>query len=103
VLGRIVPSASEPRLSQGFDPLERELNFTAKYFYTISTDTHIDHMVILPIRLPRGANKNATATVHFEASNRARGPMRYHNPCRSLHGSGRRAGRQWIFYSLLIW
>src|SRR3981189_831134 len=42
--------------------LVREREFAAQNFYTISTDTHIDHLVILL----RGAHKNATGTVHFE-------------------------------------
>jgi len=67
VRGKIVPSASEPRLAQRFDPLDGERDFTAENFHTISTDTHIDHLVILPIILLRDANKNATGTVHFDA------------------------------------
>jgi hypothetical protein len=38
----------------------------AENFYTISTDTHIDDMVILPLVRLCGANKNAAGTVHFE-------------------------------------
>jgi hypothetical protein len=45
-----------------FSLLVREREFSAKNFHTISTDTHIDHLVILL----RGAHKNATWTVHFE-------------------------------------
>src|SRR5208282_2057380 len=47
-------------------PLDGERDFTTENFYTISTDTHIDHLVILPIVLLCGANKNAAGTMHFE-------------------------------------
>ena len=40
--------------------------FTAKNFHTISTDTHIDNMVIVQIIYLRGAHKNAAGTVHLE-------------------------------------
>src|SRR5882724_10844316 len=40
-----------------------ECQFAAENFYTISTDTHIDYLVIFL----RGAHKNATRTVHFES------------------------------------
>src|SRR5208337_1317543 len=65
--GRIAPMGGEPRLSRRFDPLDRDRDFAAENFHTISTDTHIDHLVILPVVLLRGANKNAAGTVHFEA------------------------------------
>lgn len=60
-------SAPEPRLARCFDALNRNRDFTVENFYTISTDTHIDNMVILPTLLPGGANENAARTVHFEA------------------------------------
>src|SRR5271165_6833800 len=50
-----------------FDALDRDRDFPSENFYTISTDTHIDDLVILPIILLRGANKNTTGTVHFES------------------------------------
>ena len=62
-----MPLASEPRLARCFDALDRNRDFTAENFHTISTDTHIDDMVILPIIQPGGANENATGTVHFQA------------------------------------
>src|SRR5258706_3149730 len=40
-----------------------ECQFAAENFYTISTDTHIDYVVIFLC----GAHKNATRTVHFES------------------------------------
>src|SRR3981189_1761324 len=46
-----------------FSLLVREREFSAQNFYTLSTDTHIDHLVILL----RRAHKNATRTVHCEA------------------------------------
>ena len=46
-----------------FQDLFGERDFAAENFYTISTDTHIDYLVISL----RGAHKNATGTVHFEA------------------------------------
>jgi hypothetical protein len=67
VFGKIVPSGRKPRQSQCFDALDGERDFTAKNFYTISTDTHIGDMVILPILLLGGANKYAAGAVHFEA------------------------------------
>ena len=48
---------------QRFGPLDCEREFTAQNFHAISTDTHSDHLVILF----RGANKNATGTMHLEA------------------------------------
>jgi len=66
VQGRIVPSASEPRLSRCFDALDRDRNFTAENFHTISTDPHIGNMVIPPVIELDGANKKAAGTVHFE-------------------------------------
>src|ERR1039457_3960073 len=46
--------------------LDRQSNFTAENFYTISTDTHIDHLVIvLALPLCR-THENAAWTVHFE-------------------------------------
>ena len=66
-----MPWGCKPRLSLCFDPLNGERDFTAKNLHTISTDTHIGDMVILPVVLPIiqlcGANKNAAGTVHFEA------------------------------------
>src|ERR1035438_9676048 len=47
--------------------LDRQSNFTAENFYTISTDTHIDHLVIVLVILLCGAHENAARTVHFEA------------------------------------
>jgi hypothetical protein len=38
-------------------------HLAAQNFHTISTDTHIDHLVI-PLR---GAHKNAARAVHFES------------------------------------
>jgi hypothetical protein len=71
VRGKIVPSIREPRLSCYFALRDRECNFAAKNFYTISTDTHIDDMVItlvvVSIALARRAHKNVAGTVHFEA------------------------------------
>jgi hypothetical protein len=64
-LGRSCHQAERPRLARCFDLIyDRDRNFTAQNFYTISTDTHIDHLVIV---LAFGAHKNATGTVHFEA------------------------------------
>jgi hypothetical protein len=61
-----VPSASEPRLSRCFDALDRDHDFPAENFHTISTDTHIGNMVILPVIELGGANENATGTVHSQ-------------------------------------
>ena len=55
-----------------FDLLDRERDFAAENFYTISTDTHIDHLVILLIILFGGANKNAAGTVHLRAPARSK-------------------------------
>ena len=66
VAGKIVLSVSEPQLSLCFDRLDCERDLAAKNFYTISTDTHIDHIVILTIFFSAGAHKNAAGTVHFE-------------------------------------
>jgi len=41
-----------------FDALDRDRDFSAENFYTISTDTHIDDMVILSLVRLCGANKN---------------------------------------------
>lgn len=64
-----------PRLSQRFTLLDRDRDLAAENFYTISTDAHIDNIVmpdvmsdgILALQVSRGANKNAAGTVHFEA------------------------------------
>ena len=66
VFGKIVPMGGEPRLSQCFDALDRDRDFSAENFYTISTDTHIDDMVILPLVRLCGANKNVAGTVHLK-------------------------------------
>jgi hypothetical protein len=66
VSGKIVPLGSAPLGPQRFNPLERNANFAAKNFDTISTDAHIDNMVIVPCILPGGAHENAAGTVHFE-------------------------------------
>jgi len=63
-----------PRLSQRFTLLDRDRDLAAENFYTISTDAHIDNIVmpdvmsdgILALQVSRGANKNAAGTVHFE-------------------------------------
>jgi hypothetical protein len=65
-----VPSDWEPRLERRFAPLDGNRNFAAENFHTISTDTHIDNMVITPIVLPviapGGANKNAAGAVRLQ-------------------------------------
>jgi hypothetical protein len=61
-----VPSRRDPLQSQRSGPLKRERDLAAEHFYTISTDTHIDDMVILPGVFSGGANEDATGTVHFE-------------------------------------
>ena len=68
--------------------LERKCDFTAEYFDTISTDTHIDHMVIMLVAMPGGAYKNAAGPVHFESlfdQNLfiAGGNAMRHHPCRA--------------------
>ena len=67
VEGINVPSLSEPRQARRSAPLERERDFAAENFYTISTDTHIDDLVITGLRRLGGAHKYAARTVHFEA------------------------------------
>ena len=47
--------------------LDRKCDFAAEYFDTISTDTHIDHMVIMLAAVPRGAYKNVAGPVHFQS------------------------------------
>ena len=65
-----MPSAWEPRLERCIASLDGNRNFAAENFHTISTDTHIDNMVItptvLPVIVPGRANKNAAGSVHFE-------------------------------------
>src|ERR1017187_6030173 len=46
--------------------LDRQSNFTAENFYTISTDTHIDHLVIVLEILLCRTHENAARTVHLE-------------------------------------
>jgi hypothetical protein len=53
----------EPHVTGSFGALARNCDFTAKNFYTISTDTHIGNLVILLA----SANENAAGAVHFEA------------------------------------
>ena len=59
----IEPKCHTRRAATGaeFGGLVGQSDFSAQNFYTISTDTHIDDLVILL----RGAHKNATRTVHF--------------------------------------
>ena len=88
-----MPSASEPRLSRCFDALDRDRNFTAENFHTISTDPHIGNMVILPIVLLGGANENAARTVHFQPlldqnALLASGNGVRHHPSGAASGSG---------------
>src|SRR5258708_36853370 len=62
-----MPWRGEPRLSQRFVPLKDDGELTAENFHTISTDVHIDHLVIMPVIQLGRANENAAGTVHFEA------------------------------------
>ena len=67
VLGNIVLCGEQAHLSQRCAPLHLKCHFTVKNFYTISTDTHIDNLVIPPTTVPGGAHKNTAGTVRFEA------------------------------------
>src|SRR5208283_2023336 len=90
---QIVPSCRMPRRTRRFISSDRDSDFTAENFYTISTDTHIDHLVILLA----GAHKNATGTVHFQPlldQNLllARGHAMGNHPSRAASGGGARGG-----------
>src|ERR1700722_18910107 len=62
----IVLSRPKPRLSRRYAHSRSDRHFAAENFYTISTDTHIDDLVILRTTTLRRAHKNAARTVHFE-------------------------------------
>src|SRR5580658_9471780 len=62
--GRAIMLRTSP--VKGFGLLGGECDFTAENFHTISTDTHIDHLVILLVDALGGANKNPARAVHFE-------------------------------------
>ena len=82
-----MPSASEPRLARHFDALDRNRYFTAENFHTISTDTHIGDMVIVPIFRLGGANKNATGTVHFQSLLNQNLLLAGRNPVATIHAA----------------
>lgn len=106
VPSNIVPGSAEPHQSQRFRSGDGECDLGAENFYTISTDTHIDDMVIVAVFLRNirgcgglqgGANKNIAGAVYFsslldENLLVARGEAVSNHPGGTASGSGTGCG-----------
>jgi hypothetical protein len=66
VRGNLVQRLSRPRWSQRFAFVIATRHFDEKYCGTISTDTHIDQLVILPLKDFEQHTRNAPGMVRLK-------------------------------------